>query len=238
MILLLFRIIVGASVPQTNDWDDVLLTDDDLNFLLSPSVDEITGGSQEFIHVGGQKFPIRPASQFRSWTTRIWSEGAAFLYRDLVADPSILIFSTHTMSKYKLLSNLVTTPFSFEGLSVQSVESLIFAHFARVQLRNDPLAKRLARMDGPSARQVGKHFRHKPLRCQVQAFVQSKLIQNPDIMRIAKSLLDSEKLLVCTDYLPYDYNGHDHRFGMIRHGKFLVGENLLGKIYHDLHREM
>lgn len=228
--------LLGAFVLLPDDWEHTLFTL--TSNLISSSTDDLSSDPLQFIIVGDHRYPVRDVSEFRTWNTKIWTGGAAFVYDELMENSSILTFNTHSMNKYQYLSNLATTPFCFQDVDVQSVESLIFAHYARVQLHDARLADRLAQMDGQSARQIGKYFRNKPSRTQIQTFIEHKLIQCPSIFKTAKTAMDEGMLLVCTDITHHDYHGLDRYYGMVRHGKFLVGENLLGKIYHGLYKEM
>lgn len=225
-----------AFVLLPDEWDDSIFTLD--SDILSSSADELSTEQLEFLEIGEERYPVRDAFEFRTWNTKLWTGGAAFVYEELAKNPTFFPFNANSMDKFQYLSNLATTPYCFEGLGVQSVESLIFAHHARVHLRNERLADRLASMDGLSARQVGKHFDDRTSRNQLQSFVESKLIQHPKVYKMAKSLINEGMLLVCTDQTSFDYHGFDRRFGMARHGKYIVGENMLGKIYHNLHKEM
>lgn len=225
-----------AFVLLPDEWEDSIFTLE--SDILSSSSEELSAEPLEFLEIGEERYPVLDALEFRTWNTKLWTGGAAFVYEELAENPAFFSFNANCMDKFQDLSNLATTPFCFEGLDVQSVESLIFAHYARVHLRNERLANRLARMDGASARQVGKYFADKTSRNLIQSFIESKLVQCPRVYKLAKSLIDEGMLLVCTDQTSFDYHGFDRRYGMVRHGKYIVGENMLGKIYHDLHNEM
>lgn len=185
----------------------------------------------------GVKYPILSSQEFERWIDNGVGSSAAFPIDGLNKRYSLIKFHESDFTKYSRLSNLARTPFIYPGLRVESVESLIYANIAQDLMPFSETYEAIAKLDGYSARNVGKHFKAELVPREMRLLVDSKLNAYPELRKLAFEAIEEGNFLVCTDRTPFDNRAIDLIWGMVEHKGYLIGQNLLGKIYHELYEE-
>jgi hypothetical protein len=185
----------------------------------------------------GVAYPLMAAHKFGQWMGNIVSNGAAFSMNELKTHYRLIKFCEADFSKYRRLSNLAHTPFHYQGHLMSSVESLIYANMIKETRPFSDMDQAIARMDGYSARNIGKYLKGEFLPYEMKLLVDYKFDAYPALRDLAFTALEQRNFLVCTDRTPYDERSIDLIWGMVEHNGYLIGRNLLGKIYHDLYTE-
>lgn len=208
----------------------------DRTSFLNSDTDDILSAATPIFYRGVQ-YPVLSVDKFQFWMHGITNKAAAFPVDELRRRYGLTEINAAGCSRYHRLSNLATTPFRYQGLAVESVESLIYAKMAQTTRPFSEIDAGIARLDGFAARNVGKYMKGEYCPMSMKVFVESKLDYHSALRNLAFAAIDAGNFLVCTDRTPFDENGIDLLWGMVEHEGYLVGRNLLGKIYHEIYSE-